>query len=410
MAHLPHDSALQTAWNARTPLAVALAGASALLLAGGAVTLSWLNVFPIGSSPGFADIEWYRRALDEVAAGRPMYSQLTYPPITLVLLSPLRGLPDLAGEQLWTGLSLAAALLLSWITARFSLPDAQPSQLLRRPDFLIRFGMTALLLLLSYPLIFNLTVGQLGIFVITLALVDASGFIARRHQGGLVGVSAALKLTPLLFFPYYLATKQWRQFILATVTFVAIGAIGFGLFPQDSAYFWTHADSSGQLATNSYINVTLLASFLRWLGDSMWTRVVWGILAVAIGGVSLLRARQHFQRGEQFQAALVVGIASTLIGPIAWAHYQVWQVVAAIWMILSGSRRNFLLGIALYTVFSYPFAAAVYGSSGVLVAAGFGRELLMLASLTICLTGLPHTVSTVEDAAASGELRQQHRG
>lgn len=102
----------------------------------------------------------------------------------------------------------------------------------------------------------------------------------------------------------------------------------------------------------------------------------------------------------------MVGCASTLIGPIAWPHYQIWQVLAAIWLMLSGGRRRFALGVTLYAIFSYPFAVLIYGPYRDLLIAQLGREALMLASLIICLLGLPHSTpapaKAPEAAATAG--------
>ena len=397
---------MRTTDSTPAPLATAVAYGAALLLAGCGVLVAWLNVFPPGKPSGFVDIDWYRRALDAVAAGRLMYTEVTYPPITLLVFSPLRGLPALAGEQLWTGATIAVALLLAWATARFCLADADRSAALRDPRFLIQFGFAAVLLLVSYPVMFHLSVGQLSILVMALAFFDVSGLVKRRFQGSLVGAAAALKLTPLIFFPYYALTKQWRQLGIAVAGFVALAMIGFGLFPADSAYFWTHPDSSGQLNPGTYINVTLLGTMIRWLGDTPLVRVGWIVLAIGVGLTALLRARAHFHHQEHFQAAIVVGCASTLIGPIAWPHYQIWQVLAAIWLMLSGSRRRFALGVTLYAIFSYPFAVLIYGPYRDLLIAQLGREALMLASLIICLLGLPHSTpapaKAPEAAATAG--------
>lgn len=77
-------------WRPADAIAVSLAAVMTI----GLVWLSWRSAFPPDGRLTFVDIEWYRRALDELAAGRPMSSQLNYPPISLVVLSPLRGLPE----------------------------------------------------------------------------------------------------------------------------------------------------------------------------------------------------------------------------------------------------------------------------------------------------------------------------
>ena len=54
-------------WRPADALAVGLAAVMVV----GSISLSWLNAFPPDGRLTFVDIEWYRRALDEVPqAGR----------------------------------------------------------------------------------------------------------------------------------------------------------------------------------------------------------------------------------------------------------------------------------------------------------------------------------------------------
>jgi|GEM_PF-1307810 len=376
----------------------ALVAGSAVVMVIGSVALSWLNLFPITGKVTFVDIEWYRRALDEVAAGRPMSSQLNYPPVSLILLSPLRGLPALAGEQLWAGASIAVALLLAAITVRASTAATDQARTVRQRA--LGMAIATPLILLSFPVSFNLTTGQLSIFVMALAMVDAAGLLPRRFQGSLVGVAAALKLTPLIFVPYYAITRQWRQLRLAVATFGTLGAIGFALFPRDSIDFWLHPGAAAQLAGASHLNVTILGVFLQWPGDSTPVRAAWLALAVGAAAAAYWRARSHFLRGEQFQAALVIGIASTVIGPLGWSHYQQWQVVAAVWLMLSGRRRNAGWGLLLYVAFSAPYSLAAFGALRDAPIGVVARAMITIASLAVCFTGLPRSRTEEELASA----------
>jgi alpha-1,2-mannosyltransferase len=385
----------------------ALTIALAAIAVAGSITIAWLGVFPVDGAVTFVDIEWYRRALDEVAAGRPMSSQLNYPPITLILLSPLRGLPKLAGEQLWAGMTIVVALLLAAITVRAvhdSTDSEAPAKAIR--DGAVRLAIAVPLILLSFPVSFNLTTGQLSIFVMALALVGASGLLPTRFQGSLVGLASALKLTPLIFAPYYALTRQWRQLGIAAATFGTLSVIGYALFPQDSIYFWTHPGAAAQVAADSQLNVTILGILLQWPGDSVWVRIVWLGLTVSAGAAALWRARAHFLRGERFQAVLVVGIASTVISPLAWSHYQQWQVIAAVWLILSGCRPNFALGVLLYAVFSTPYSFTVFGILRDDPVGMAGRAMIVTASLVVCFAGLPRSRPT-EHAALTAPIEDE---
>jgi len=382
---------------------LAAAGSSLVLVT--AAVWCWLNVLPTGTVPKFFDLESYRATLDAVAGGALMYDWLGYPPVTLILLSPLRGLPELAGDQLWTGASilmavgLAAALAGKAIETRRGPAEEGPA------SFLTTFGLAGTLLLLSEPLNNNLENGQLTLTVVTLAFLDASGVLPRKWQGSLVGVAAAFKLTPLIFFPYYVITRQWRQAGIATASFAATTGLGFALFPRDSLYFWTHSDSSGRLGIDGLLNLSVLGTLSRWMADPAQAKLVWYGLALVIGLAALWRARKHFQRAEQVEAALVIGCASTAISPIAWPHYQIWIVLAAVWLLISGSRRKMVIGALIYLpycpLFERPVANMIRGSGEPFHAfiPQVLWELLVLVPVLICIFGLPHRDATAVESA-----------
>lgn len=366
------------------------------------VAIVWLSVFPLYKAPSFIDLDSYRRTLDGVVAGDLMYKWLGYPPVTLIVLSPLRGLPELAGDRLWTGGSIALALALA-----AALTSLTVERGIRRPESatprrLTRFSVIGALLLLSFPMTNQLATGQITLLVVTLAFLDASGVLRRCWQGALVGVAASLKLLPLMFFPYYLLTKQWRAFAVAVGSFAAFTAVGFALFPVDSAYFWTHLNSSGRLGVDRAENVSLFGVASRWISDPSVAFWVWLPVVALVAGFGLFRARQHFFRGEQVQAALVIGCIATVVSPIAWPHYQLWLVLTAIWLIFSGVRNGRVLGLLLYLAYSLPVIYLLYGLRDASMAARIGWELPVIVPAVIAVFGLPrdHERPTIESEDA----------
>lgn len=383
-------------WIDGWPLAISSAS---FLVA--AVIVSWVTVFPLNSAPFLFDIESYRRTLDGVVAGDLMYVWLGYPPFALILLSPLRGLPQLAGYQLWTGLSIMLVLILAAVLLRLTAPAPGPRSLPRR---IALFGMVGGLLLLSAPVLMQLACGQVTLIVAFLAFVDAAGAIAKRYRGSLVGLGAAIKLTPLFFFPHYLINRQWREFFVAVASFGTATAIGFLLFPADSLYFWLHTDSSDRLEPGRVDNMSILGFLNRWLGDPVLAKQWWLVAALVVGIAAYLRARGHSRRGERVQAALVLGCASVVISPVAWIHYDVWLVLTAVWLILSGIPRARMLGALIYFVYSLAFPALI----GALAATnGLDRvvwELFVLTPVLIATLGLPHRRDVSDETVLTADV------
>ena len=62
---------------------------------------------------------------------------------------------------------------------------------------------------------------------------------ASRWWKGLgVGIAAGIKLVPLIFIPYLLLTRRFRQAGMAAAGFAATVAVGFTLLPADSGKWW----------------------------------------------------------------------------------------------------------------------------------------------------------------------------
>lgn len=392
--------------------------ASRWLIAAGSLTVlclvavwMWLLVFPLGIVRKFFDLESYRDTLNAVHGGALMFDWLGYPPVTLILISPLRGLPDRAGDMLWTGVSFLMYLAIAAALTKLAMAtrrDTAPKDL---PTFLAGFGLAGTMLILSIPADNQLLVGNVQLIVITLAFFDAAGVLPRKWQGSLVGLAAAIKITPLIFFPYYVFTRQWRQAAMAAATFTAATGVGFFLFPRDSLYFWTHTDSSGRLGVDRLDNVSILGTLSRWMADPDQARMVWYGLALAVGLAAFWRAGQHFRRGEQIEAALVIGAASTVISPIAWPNYQLWLPMAAVWLIMSGGRRSKLIGLLIYLPFFPVLASPIYdfvdavGAQPQALLARMLWELTVLVPTLVCVLGLPRRVGLAggsESAAQTG--------
>lgn len=108
----------------------------------------------------------------------------------------------------------------------------------RRP---LVVAVAALTLMLSAPVQSNLRFGQVSIFVVPLALLDGIGVVPPRLRGVLVGVAAAIKLTPLLFVVYFLVTGRYRDAGRAAATFVGCAGLAALVLPGESWTYWTEA-------------------------------------------------------------------------------------------------------------------------------------------------------------------------
>src|ERR1700739_4766448 len=60
----------------------------------------------------------------------------------------------------------------------------------------------------------------------------------RWWKGAGVGIAAGIKLVPLIFIPYLLLTRRFRQAAVAAGTFAATAVLGAMVLPADSRAWW----------------------------------------------------------------------------------------------------------------------------------------------------------------------------
>jgi alpha-1,2-mannosyltransferase len=218
---------------------------------------------------------------------------------------------------------LAAVPAVIWIT--FGALDV--------PNGSRRVGLTALatgVAVVTEPVWRTLSLGQIEILLMLLIVWDLYQPDRRSWKGAGVGIAAGIKLVPLIFIPYLLLTRRFRQAAVAAATFAATLVIGFIVLPRDSSRWWLHGLflRGSYLGTNRYAgNQSLLAIFMRadnpaWHAEWTVAAAVTGVLGLAIA--ALLDRAGHSMLG--FAACVLTGL---LVSPISWDHHWVWIVVVA---------------------------------------------------------------------------------
>lgn len=369
-----------------------LGGGLGLALLATVVLAWWSWAFGPHPHPLFVDLDYYRAATATAVAGRPLYAALPYPPIALLVIAPLGGLPVVVGNEVWSALSIVVGLLLAYLITQRGLGARG---VLIDYRVLGKFGVVATAMFFSWPFQSQLQDGQVTLLIVALALVDLAGLMPRRWQGALVGLGGAIKLLPLIFIPYYIVTGQRRQAATATGSFTVATLIGLALFPADSVVFWSHVGKNDQFGDPSRAdNLSIHATIYRVAPSLGPVSAIWLSLALVVAVAALLRAKEHHRRGERLAGALTVGAASTVLSPISWPHYHVWLTLAAIWLVLAATHwRQRLIGIGLYTVYSLPVLIAF--------SAVQADKMLASAQTLVCVLigvlGLPHVPDRPEE-------------
>jgi alpha-1,2-mannosyltransferase len=242
-----------------------------------------------------------------------------------------------------------------------------------------------------------LNLGQISLPMMLLVLLDVM-VLPKRWQGILIGLAGAVKLTPMFFVPYFLITRQWRAAINASAAFGASAVIGFVALPHESLQYWTSVMFNSSRIPNlgSPRNLTILGDLKMWLLPDRVQGPLWAALALSVAGLSLWAGWRHYRGGEPVAAAIVIGLATTAIGPIAWNHHLVWLVVAAAYLVLTGSKRIAVTGWVLLAMLSLPSPIWPHEENPVMWRQLAGMIPLVL-TIWFSVAGLPRKASDSDD-------------
>jgi alpha-1,2-mannosyltransferase len=335
-----------------------------------------------------SDLHIYYAASRHLQAGHPLYAfvaenggPFTYPPFAAIALWPIGWLPEGVVQIGWLVLTCAAIGAIAVAVGRTIGAGHH-----RRPAVV---AAVACALLVSAPAQSNLRFGQVSVFIVLLALIDGMALTPARYRGVLVGVAAAIKLTPLLFVVYFLVSGRQRDAGRAAAAFVACAVLGALVLPSDSWTFWTGTvlDTSriGNLAALG--NQSVHGMLLRLGVDAQTLPLCWAALVSVICGVALLRARQIAHGGQSARAAVLVGCATVTASPVSWTHHQVWPVLAAMLLIGTYGAARRVAGVALLIAMVLSLGALLNPVSMKPGLQFLLENARLIGTVTICLAG-----------------------
>ncbi|MBB6033662.1 glycosyltransferase 87 family protein [Phytomonospora endophytica] len=350
-----------------------------------------------------SDLHIYYGAVRTVQSGAPLYDYVaanggpfTYPPFAALVMWPMTGLPEPVLRLLWLALTCAAVAGLALSVGRaLHVPPHRRA---------LAVAVVACAVLLSAPAQSNMRFGQVSVFIVLLALVDAAGLTPARWRGVLVGVAAAIKLTPLLFVVFFLLSRRWRDAARAVIAFAACAVVGAILLPADSWTYWSETVmQTSRIGDLSSLGNQSVHGMLLRIGVPLQTLpLVWMGLAALVCGTALVRARRLQLDGEPVRATVIVGCATVAASPVSWTHHQLWTVLAAMLLVAAEGTLRRVAGVVL--------AVAMTLSLGVLlsdVSVYPGVQFLLENARTIgvvatCLAGLGGAATLAVTTARRG--------
>lgn len=321
------------------------------------------------------DMIIYRDGVRSFLAGEELYSvpmqagdlllPFIYPPFGALVLVPLTVFDWLNSYHAGVIMITASALLILLclhLVWRALLRDVD-----RRTVGMIT-AVTWPLVLLLEPVWLNASFGQVNVVIMALVVLDLVPRRRRLPQGWLIGVAAAIKISPLAMLLFFLLRKDFRAIITAAVSAVIMTLIAAAVrWDATIEYFSTVLLGMGTqvefgVNTAYQSNSSLKGMVMRWFvsdealaAGGTALNVIWLVLAlliIVLGGwlmVALMRRDLHID------AWLVNALIMLLISPVSWSHHWVWvallvPVLIWRWATVLG-RPTFLGGVLAVWLF-----------------------------------------------------------
>ena len=292
------------------------------------------------------DLNVYRSGANVLLHGGDLYGQLprlghgpelpfTYPPFAALSFVPLAIVGYRTANWLITAITVVSIAGSLWCFAVNT--EAAAGARMRR---LLPWALPAALLMLE-PVRSTLTYGQINALLMALVTFDCLTQAPRWPRGILVGIAAALKLTPGVFVLFFLVRRDLRSAARAGLTFAACTAAGFVLAPQDSLRYWTQiAYQSARIGGISYAsNQSMLGTLTRLGLSNQAQTLLWLALCVLVAALAIAGMRGAIKTNHVTHALLLNAVAGLLISPISWSHHWVWAAPALL-TYLSATNPN----------------------------------------------------------------------
>ena len=295
------------------------------------------------------DMEVYRAGGRAILDNTPLYDHwfqagniqlpFTYPPFGALILTPLSIFDFMDSQDSSVAMIYFSSLLM--LLCLFLVARTLLGTLIDAPNALGFTLATAIwpLAMLTEPLWKNAVYTQVNVLIMTLILLDLLPRKRRIPQGWLIGIAAAIKLTPAVMLLVFLVRKDWRSIITAAVS--AVGATAFAALirPKDTwAYFTSVLYDVNRIGDVGYAtNGSFKGAITRFwpskqaaLEAGTLINILWLACSLVAIAVAYVAIRALLQRGLLVDAVMVNAALMLLISPISWSHHWVWMPLWAL--------------------------------------------------------------------------------
>jgi alpha-1,2-mannosyltransferase len=269
---------------------------------------------------------WYQHRRAAPLYDWPGFEELkfTYTPFAAIVFIAATVLPLHVLEHVSMAVNTVAMLTGIWVTFA---AVGWPVQGRARQAGLVL--LTGGVLFWTEPVQRVLYLGQIELILMALIMWDTGQPDRRWWKGAGIGLAAGIKLVPLIFIPYLLLTRRFRQAAVAAGTFVLTIAIGFAADPADSARWWLGGlffQGSRTGFTGWEGNQSLRGLITRLAGSVAGGEYPWLAAAVVTVVIGLAASVLFDRAGHRTVAVLTCALTGVLVSPISWDHHWVWIV------------------------------------------------------------------------------------
>ncbi len=296
-----------------------------------AAAVGWLRLpsWPLEPISGeFIDLQVYRLGVQAWWHGADMYGTLPkttlgvglpfiYPPFAALALSPFAMLPMHASALAFFVVSTAALAVTLYLVAR-RYWDGSTEMVLWATACAVPLG------LLLEPVHATLDFGQVNLILMVLVVADCLTARPKWRRGMLIGLAAAIKLTPAAFVLYFLVRRDYKAAATAAITGAVASALAYVVMPGESTRYWFGGmgNVSGLSGSAFHTNQSIQGVLSRLQVPKPEFTVIWLVLAVAL--LALVATAMRQAADTPALALAFNAVFTLLVSPISWSHHWVW--------------------------------------------------------------------------------------
>jgi alpha-1,2-mannosyltransferase len=265
---------------------------------------------------------------DWVGYGK-LHLPFTYTPFAAIAFALISFVPWWLSQQLSVAVDILALLTSLWLILGG----------LGYHKGRTRLGVTLLgaaAVFWTEPVLRTMYLGQVNLVLMALIIWDLCQLDtdkSRWWKGFGTGVAAGIKLVPLIFIPYLLLARKFRQAAMACAGFAFTVLLGFVILPTDSRKWWFDGlfFAGGRTGFTGWAgNQSLDGLITRLTGSINGAKPAWIAAAVVVAAVGVTAAALLDRKGYPVPGLLTAALTGLLVSPISWDHHWVWIAPGAL--------------------------------------------------------------------------------